>query len=84
MERGGWRGEDLSGERGWQECGKADGWRARGVRVTSSLVGNDGSGYGFEQAGNLPGPPPSECMHGSGSTQPSGPHINIIVIVTYS
>lgn len=49
------------GERGWEECGKADGWRARGVRVTSSLVGNDGSGYGFEQAGNLPGPPPSVC-----------------------
>lgn len=48
----------LAGESKSDDCGKADGWRA-GVRVTSSLVGNDGSSYTFEQAGNLLGPPPT-------------------------
>lgn len=45
------------------DCGKADGWHAGGVRVTSSASEMTGPVYAFEQPGNLPGPTPA----GSGS-----------------
>jgi hypothetical protein len=48
-------GERWSGRTNRMSAAKLTGGVDEGVRVTSSLVGNDGSSYAFEQAGNLPG-----------------------------
>lgn len=80
----GWRGEAptpfLVTNR--LDCGKADGWHAGGVRVTSSASEMTGPVYAFEQPGNLPGPTAGWFWEG---TQPSGPPPPgvSIVIVTY-